>query len=161
MRAVAAVVVMFAAGGGTVMASPCDVVVLRKIPARRVGASWTLSARDVVDVRFRVAFDTRVPDGLNLRYVTPNGRLYQETRVPVARAPQPRPRSFAGRRFGAPAAAVTAQRVGGRVRRIVETPPFAIAGTNISQSSIYGDWTLEVRGLTGDASCSRTFTIQP
>ena len=116
------------------------------------------SARRVLDVNFHVELAPgSTPDGLVLKVFTPNGHLFQSFDVPVASASNPeKERALPGYRFPVKVAQARAAASGGSV---VDTPPLAVAGTDIVASSLYGRWRAEAWVKGASSACLAQFNI--
>jgi hypothetical protein len=138
----------------------CSGIDVGSTPERSVSRPPTFSAGDILDVNFTVRLQSGrpVPPALVLKVYTPNGHLYQETTFPVA-APgfAPRARAVAGRHFAMKEAPV----ISGPGPATVAAPPLPVAGTLISQSSLYGSWRVTAGAANSSKVCSARFTVEP
>jgi hypothetical protein len=145
---------------------------LSSTPENPRGKRKVFSARQIVDLNFDVVVRSREPvDGLTLRVFTPLGHLYQEMDVPVAEAGSgEQARDMAGYPFpvkvrrtwseGEPETATAGWKRPKRVRRVlVEGPSLPVAGTYITDHSLYGRWRVEAWPDGSSSPCQARFKI--
>jgi hypothetical protein len=141
----------------------CSRVFVTSTPATQ---QTGFSAAEVLDLHFQAAFHPPskrhpLPETLAVRIFTPNGHLYQKMTVPVvAEESTQRHRKVKGYRF--PQATRRARGYSDRGTRwsVVDIPPFAVAGTSIVSSSLYGVWRVEITAGDGAESCEARFEIR-
>lgn len=119
----------------------------------------TFSATEILDLNFSVFFPgpkkNPLPASLDVKVFTPNGHLYQDIVVPVAvEGSTESTRAVRGHPFRLKVRRATAERV-------VEVPPFPVAGTSIVSSSLYGTWRVGAWPEGADSPCETRFGIRP
>ncbi len=142
-------------------AAPCVGVTLSATPADAHAATDKgYSARRVLDVNFHVELAAgSAAESLALKIFTPNGHLFQRLDVPLAAADSPeKERALPGYPFPVKVAARRATRASGG-NSIVDTPPLAVAGTDVVASSLYGRWRVEAWVAGAASACSAEFNI--
>ena len=138
---------------------PCQGILVGSTPAPSGSRLSRFSAREILDMNFTIRLQPGkpAPSAMVLKVYTPNGHLYQETTFPVAAPGQPaHERAVAGRHFATKEARV----VTGRDRTVL-APPLPVAGTLISQSSLFGTWRVTAGSVTSNAVCSALFSLAP
>ncbi len=142
----------------------CAGITIETVPPRPAGkARPVYSANEVLDLRFLVHFSQWVrrnpPGSLELRIFTPRGHLYQSVSVPIAAEESHESRrEMKGHRH--PLKVAKARRMG-RDALVVEGPPLLVAGTDITQSALYGAWRVEAWPAGSSRCCQVRFTIAP
>lgn len=142
-------------------AAPCVGITLSATPADAHGPTDKgFSARRVLDVNFHVELAPGSgADSLALKLFTPNGHLFQRLDVPIAALGSgEKERALPGYPFPVKVAPRRAGR-GGAGTSIVDTPPLALAGTDVVASSLYGRWRVEAWVAGAPAACSAAFNI--
>lgn len=140
-------------------AAPCVGVTQSATPAdAHAPTDKGFSARRVLDVNFHVELAPgSTADSLKLELFTPNGHLFQRLDVPIAAAGSAeKERSLPGYPFPVKVATRRASATGAS---IVDTPPLAVAGTDIVASSLYGRWRVEAWVAGAATACSAEFNI--
>jgi hypothetical protein len=133
-------------------------------PRRRGRGLRRFSAKDTVDLYFRVAFGVRGTesvDEVELRFFDPNGHLYQAVVTPLSGDAEPtRWRPLRGHPRAKRSTRVARYRKAPGVN-LVSLPSFPVAGTHITRHSLYGRWRVEAWPAGATQPCQLRFAIRP
>jgi hypothetical protein len=120
-------------------------------------------ASKIEDLHFRVVFRKKKVfepnETLDLAIYLPEGHLYKRLTIPVSDSGLELERPVAGHPF-----AVHVRRAGwdARLERpVVTAPPFPVAGTHITQHSLYGQWVIEAWPQGSERPCVGKFRLKP
>lgn len=133
-------------------------------PTRRRGRLLRFSAKDTVDLYFRVAFGVRgteAVDEVELRFFDPNEHLYQTIVTPLSADAEPTSwRHLRGHPRSKRSARVARDRKTHGLK-LVSLPSFPVAGTHITRHSLYGRWRVEAWPAGATQPCQLRFAIRP
>jgi len=148
----------------------CQAITISTTPETRATLRPIFHTRQVLDLNLSVVFPSDrqflAGETIVLRFFTPTGHIYQEMTIPVGLpGTTPRERELTGYPF--PVAEATPRErflrteAGGEWILAVAAPPLPIAGTSITNNSLYGVWRAEAWSQGSSRACQVSFQIAP